>query len=137
MRVLLVLVSLLSLGGTAWAFTDADRAAVQTSIAQQLEAFRRDDGVAAYSFAAPGIRRQFPSEEIFMELVRRGYPAVYRSRSHVFGPLVETPTGLAQSVDILDAEGALWEALYTFERQPDGSWKISGCFARKKPGTVA
>ena len=28
---------------------------------------------------------------------------------------------------IVDANGEMWEALYTLEREPDGSLKITGC----------
>jgi hypothetical protein len=34
---------------------------------------------------------------------------------------------IAQKVDIVDADGVAWEALYTLQRQPDGSLKITGC----------
>jgi Domain of unknown function (DUF4864) len=121
----------------ATAFSDADRVAVQGAISQQLKAFLADDGAAAYSFAAPGIKALFPTEEIFMDLVRRGYQPVYRSRSHRFGDLRETAAGLEQIVEIVDAAGEFWTARYTLEKQPDGSWKITSCTLLKKPGEVA
>ena len=34
---------------------------------------------------------------------------------------------IAQRVHIIDANGEAWEALYTLERQSDGSLKITGC----------
>lgn len=138
MRALLALTLVLGLCGPATAFDDADRAAVQTAIEQQLDAFLSDDGAAAYSFAAPNITGSFPSPEVFMEMVRQGYKPVYRSMSHEFGALEETPGGaLRQTVDIVDAAGEFWTAVYTFERQPDGAWKITGCYLVKKPGEVA
>jgi hypothetical protein len=33
--------------------------------------------------------------------------------------------------------GEFWAALYTLEQQPDGSWKITGCYILKKPGEMA
>jgi hypothetical protein len=137
MRVLFALLFAVVLHGAAAAFTDADRASVQNTITQQLNAFLADDGPSAYSFAAPSIQTMFPTQEIFMELVRRGYQPVYRSRSHTFGELKETAAGLEQIVDIVDAGGEFWTARYTLERQPDGSWKITGCTLLKKPGEVA
>ena len=35
----------------------------------QLEAFRSGDAEKAYSFATPGIQRQFPNSSIFMQMV--------------------------------------------------------------------
>ena len=61
--------------------TGADRQEFQRVIAGQIEAFRADDGPAAYGYAAPAIKKIFPSPEIFMEMVRNGYRPVYRPRS--------------------------------------------------------
>ena len=55
MRVLLVLLAIFGFVAPAGAFSDAERAAVQKAIEQQLQAFLRDDGATAYSFAAPSI----------------------------------------------------------------------------------
>jgi hypothetical protein len=137
MRILLVLLVLLGFSAPSAAFTDADRAAIQSTIQQQLQAFLRDDGATAYSFAAPSIRSLFPTEEIFMQMVQRGYPQVYRPRAYEFQDLVEKAGHLEQTVEIVDGDGVFWSALYTLERQPDGSWKITGCYIVKKPGGVA
>jgi len=138
MRALLLsLALLLGLNGAAAAFSEADRASVQSVITQQLDAFLADDGATAYSFAAPNIKSLFPTEEIFMNMVRNGYPPVYRPRSRSFGELKETARGLEQSVELVDADGVFWTALYTLEQQPDGSWKITSCVLLKKPGEVA
>ena len=134
MRVLLSICLLVALAGAAAAQSDPDRAAVRSVIEQQLGAFLRDDAATAYSFAAPGIRQMFPTEEIFMDMVRRGYQPVYRPRSHAFGAVRESARGIEQIVDIVDAAGEEWTALYTLERQPYGSWKITGCRLLKKPG---
>jgi hypothetical protein len=134
MRILMVIALLVGIGGRASAFSETDRAAVQNVIEQQLGAFLRDDAATAYSFASPGIKAMFPTEEIFMRMVREGYAPVYRSRSHAFGELKETAAGLTQSVDIVDAAGEFWTATYTLQQQPDGSWKITACHLQKKPG---
>ena len=134
MRILLVLSVVFGLTGPSHAFSEADRSAVQSTIEQQLEAFLADDGATAYSFAAPSIRAMFPSEEIFMNMVRQGYPQVYRPQSYAFGELKETSAGLQQFVDIIDSQGVGWTAVYTLAQQPDGSWKITGCYLIEKPG---
>ena len=136
MRILLVLLVMAGLSGAASAFSDTDRAAIQSTIEQQLQAFLSDDGARAYSFAAPNIKQLFPSEAIFMEMVQRGYQPVYRPRSYSFGKLTETGDSLEQIVDIVDAAGAFWVALYTLA-QFDGAWRITGCYLLKKPGVAA
>ena len=137
MRILLALTVLIGLSLPAKAQSEADRSAIQSAIEQQLDAFLRDDASAAYSFASPGIQDAFPTEDVFMELVRRAYQPVYRSRSHQFGELVETARGLEQTVEIVDQDGEFWTAVYTLQQQPDGSWKITSCVLVKKPGEVA
>ena len=44
---------------------------------------------------------------------------------------------LEQSVDIVDGEGNFWTAVYTLRQEPDGTWKITGCFIQKAPGLGA
>jgi hypothetical protein len=137
MRVLLVLLAILGFSAPAAAFSDGDRAAVQNTIEQQLQAFLRDDGATAYSFAAPTIKQMYPTVDAFMAMVKNGYPQVYRPRSHQFGELREQPGFLEQAVDIVDGQGNFWTAVYTLRQEPDGTWKISGCIIVKKPGQVA
>lgn len=107
---------------------------IRKVIEHQIEAFRRDDGSAAYEDAAPGIRRLFPTDRDFMDLVQRSYKPVYRPRRYVFGETRRTEAGLDQGVDIQDESGVDWVAVYSLEQQPDGSWKISGCTLVRAPG---
>ena len=78
--VLGVLVALGARAETPSGVGAADRAAIRQVIEGQLDAFRRDDGVAAFSFASPSIRRMFETPDIFMDMVLRGYQEVYRPR---------------------------------------------------------
>ena len=130
MRALVLLTAfLLSLASPARAADDV--AAAQTVIRSQVEALGRDDAATAYSFAAPAIRDMFPQADIFMDMVRRSYAPVYRHKSFEFGEARVSHGQIAQRVHIIDAEGVLWEALYTLEEQPDGSVKIIGCVLLK------
>jgi uncharacterized protein DUF4864 len=104
-----------------------DVAAAQSVIRSQEQAFGRDDAAAAYSFAAPAIKEFFPDENIFMSMVQNSYAPVYRHRSFEFGEARAEGDWIAQRVHIVDASGEAWEALYTLERQADGSLKITGC----------
>ena len=124
MRVLLVLIFALLAGASARA---DDVATAQDIIRAQEQAFGRDDARAAYSHAAPAIREIFPAPDIFMSMVQNGYPPVYRHKSFEFGDSKSEGGRIAQHVHIIDANGEAWEALYTLEQQPDGSYKITGC----------
>lgn len=112
----------------AQGISDAEASEFRRIITSQLDAFTADDGATAYGFAAPNIQRLFPTPEVFMSMVQKGYAPVYRRQSYSFGRVGNEMGGQpTQHVTIVDAIGKAWTALYAMERQPDGSWKISGC----------
>lgn len=125
MRVLVLLIAAL-LAFAAPASAD-DVAAAQNVIRAQEQAFGRDDAATAYSHAAPQIQQIFPQPDIFLQMVQQAYPPVYRHKSFEFGEARVSGGRIAQRVHIVDANGEVWEALYTLEQQPDGSLKITGC----------
>lgn len=106
---------------------DGDRAAIRSLITGQIEAFQRDDGAAAYGFASPLIHSYFPTVDAFMGMVKNGYQPVYRPQSVTFGELADTQAGVLQKVFVTGPDGKNYVAVYTMQRQPDGSWLINGC----------
>jgi hypothetical protein len=105
-------------------------------IERQLDAFSRDDAVAAYAEAAPAIKAIFPDADTFMAMVRNGYTPVYRHRSVEFGPAKRDGNTIEQEATFVDQDGQAWEALYQLTRQPDGTWLISACSLLKLGGSV-
>ena len=97
-----------SAGARAQSVSDADAASFRQIISEQIAAFNADDGAKAWSYAAPSIQQIFPTSDIFMSMVT-----------------------------IMDANGKLWDALYTMQKQPDGTWKISGCILARMAGVGA
>lgn len=126
MRILLLLFAL-TVGPATVAHAEDDLAAAQKVITAQVEALGRDDAATAYSYAAPALKGVFTDPNVFMAMVKKGYAPVYRHKSFEFGKAQAASNQIAQRVTIVDAEGQAWEALYTLERQSDGSMKISGC----------
>ncbi|CAL75410.1 conserved hypothetical protein [Bradyrhizobium sp. ORS 278] len=124
--------------GLMWtpAIAGNDVTAAQGVIRAQEQALARDDGATAYAQAAPEIQALFPSVDIFMAMVRQGYAPVYRHRSFEFGAAQAEDGTIAQRVHIVDADGQVWEALYTLQTQPDGSLKITGCSLLKAGQSV-
>ncbi len=105
-----------------------DRAAIRAVVEQQLAAFQRDDGGAAFSLASPAIQQQFRSPDNFMRMVRTGYLPVYRPREVQFGEITALDGDFVQRVELVGPDGQPAVALYVMQRQPDGSWRINGCF---------
>jgi hypothetical protein len=134
MRIVALLAMLLL--GLAPAFAADDIAAAQSVIRAQEQAFGRDDAAAAYSHAAPAIKKIFPAADIFMFMVQSSYAPVYRHKSFEFGETKVEGTWIGQHVHIIDANGEAWEALYTLEQQADGSYKITGCTLLKAGQSV-
>lgn len=107
--------------------SEGDRATIKSLITGQIEAFQRDDGAAAYGLASPTIHNYFPTIDAFMGMVKNGYQPVYRPQSVTFGELVETDMGPMQKVFVTGPDGKNYVAIYSMQRQPDGTWLINGC----------
>jgi hypothetical protein len=123
-----LLVLALAWPAAAQELSDGDRKAIRDVIGRQVEAFRRDDGDAAFSLASPDVQRLFGTSETFMTMVRNGYRPVYRPRVFEFGDIVEFNGQLAQKVRVVGPDGRRVTAIYPMMRLPDGSWRIDGCF---------
>ncbi len=106
---------------------------IQAVISDQISDFQRDDVVAAFDHAAPGIQEKFGSPETFGRMVRDLYPMVWRPARFEMLQLIETPAGLVQVVLFEDAFGKLHEAGYLMT-EVDGVWRISGVRLRAVPG---
>lgn len=113
----------------------SDKSAFVTVITKQLQAFAADKDEEAYGYAAPVVKGVFPTVENFMAMVKKGYQPVYRNKGYDFGEAFIDGLGRpAQRVVIHGLDGKNYEAVYSLERQPDGTWKISGCVLLNIPG---
>lgn len=119
--------------GTLDEVTAQDRAAIRTVVESQLQAFRVDDGVRAFSYASPGIQAMFQTPARFMRMVRTGYQPVYRPQSVQFGRVIEYQGQPTQLVTLIAPDGDVVAAYYLMERQSDGVWRIDGCVLREAP----
>ena len=131
---LLAMIVLFSLPVQAAELSAQDKSSFQSVISDQIAAFQADDGARAYGFASPTIQSIFPNHYLFMDMVKRGYQPVYRPQSFAFGEAGINGSGSPfQKVTIVGPDGFTYEALYTMEQQPDGSWKINGCSLVRAP----
>lgn len=105
---------------------------IRAVIERQIEAFRADDFETAFTFASPMIRRLFGTPSRFGEMVRNGYPMVWRPSDVRFSSLVTRDGQMVQSVLVRDAAGALHVLDYEMILGEDG-WRINGVRLRR-PG---
>lgn len=110
------------------AIPPADAAAIRQVIQGQLDAFQHDDWNAAFGYAAPTIQTKFVSPEVFSQMVTGGYRPVYRPKSVEFRELKASEFGPTQELFLVGPDGLSYLAYYTMERQPDGTWRINGCY---------
>jgi hypothetical protein len=106
--------------------TPAQAKEMRAVVQAQLAAFAADDSKRAFSFAAPAIRRMFVTPENFMTMVRTGYPVVYRPASVSFLKPAVVDGHYLQGVQMTDADGGVWLAIYQLQRQKSKRWLIHG-----------
>ncbi|MBA3449155.1 MAG: DUF4864 domain-containing protein [Pseudaminobacter sp.] len=110
---------------------EAEIKAAQGAIDGQLKAFSLNDNAGAYEFAAPNVKRIFPTLDAFMGMVTGAYQPVHKPRNYAFGKAEEmSPTSIVQQVLLVGPDGKDYEAVYTLELQPDGSYRITGVSLR-------
>jgi hypothetical protein len=130
-------VSLVLASGAVRAEDGLDSGAFHKIIKDQMSAFASGDAKQAFSFATSSLQQRFQTPEFFMEMVRQGYQPVYRPQSVTFGRSKMTELGPTQEVFVTGPNGKSWVALYSFEQQEDGSWRISGCYLTASDGFSA
>ncbi len=115
------------------ALAPADATAIRQVIESQIDAFRHDDGATAFSFASPSIQQKFGDPGNFMNMVRSGYPQVYRPKTVEFEELSVEEIGPVQKVLVVGPDGVPVLMIYLMQRQPDGSWRINGVYMTQAP----
>jgi hypothetical protein len=97
----------------------------------QLEAFQSGDAEKAYSFATPGIQRQFPNSSIFMQMVMNGYNVLRQPTQVEYQDLRDHFGVKVQLVQLTDLNGFTFQAFYQMEQQNSGEWRIGGCMIQQ------
>ena len=121
----------------AQAISARDDKAVQAMVQSQLAAFAADDAKSAFSYATPELRKVFGSPATFMAMVKNSYPVVYRPASVAFLKPEGSGSEAVQRVQMLDADGTSYLAVYSLQRQKDMTWRISGCAVVENKGSMA
>lgn len=99
--------------------------ALENVIQDQLDAFQQDDFATAFTFASPNIKGLFGTSDRFGQMVRSGYPMVWRPADVRYLSLRQEAGQLWQRVMITDQAGALHFVDYQMIDTDDG-WQING-----------
>ena len=135
-RLVLGLLAFFLISGLTWA---EDKPAEESQVKEkiiavidaQLEAFQSGDAEKAYSFATPGIQRQFPNSSIFMQMVMNGYNVLRQPTQVEYQGLREHFGVKVQLVQLTDMNGITFQAFYQIEQQNSGEWRIGGCMIQQ------
>ncbi|EFL90353.1 DUF4864 domain-containing protein [Ahrensia sp. R2A130] len=103
----------------------------ETVIGGQMRAFRARKHDEAFGYASPNIRKMFGNTDRFVGMVKSGYSVIYGAQSWTFGRNRLEGKVMYQEVDIIGPDGFAYAALYTLEKQADGTWRIAGVQVRK------
>ena len=111
-----------------------DRDGVRATISAQIDAFLRDDFSEAFKFASPQIQRLFRTPDNFGQMVRNGYPMVWRPATVDYLGLSNEGGRTVQEVLITDFSGQSYVLQYLMIETENG-WLINGVSVVVQPGT--
>ncbi len=103
---------------------------IEKVISNQIDAFLADDFETAFTYASPMIKGIFGTPERFGQMVRQGYPMVWRPSEVNFLSIDRRGKELWQNVMVRDAEGALYILEYQMIPGETG-WLINAVRVRK------
>lgn len=98
---------------------------IETTIQSQIDAFLKDDFETAFSYASPSIQAIFGNSSRFGQMVRNGYPMVWRPSDVKFLEIRRQGPFLFQKVLVRDAKGAPHVLEYNMI-ETDNGWQIDG-----------
>lgn len=110
----------------------AEDSGARAVISAQIDAFQADDISGAFGLASPFIQQKFGTPERFGQMVREGYPMVWRPSEVIFLEAKEIGGKLWQEVFLRDGTGAGWIAEYEII-ELDGALRVNGVRIREAP----
>jgi hypothetical protein len=117
--------------------TTTDEKSIRAVVEGQLAALAKDDATKAFSYAAPNVRKAIGTANRFLSMVQNDYPVVYRPASVAFLKPEGDSDEVVQRVQMQDASGSAWLAIYSLQRQKGNLWRITGCAVIENRGRMA
>ena len=118
-------------GGAVQAQSDDVRAVID----DQIAAFQAEDLDRAFAHASPSIQGIFGTADRFGQMVRQGYPMVWRPDRLRYLDLRQEGEAWWQRVSIRDVQGAVHVLDYQMIQTPQG-WKINAVYLLPPQGAT-
>jgi hypothetical protein len=128
--------ALLAVAIGAQAAAQSTEESIRSVISNQFAAFQQDDFETAFTFASPMIQGMFGTPERFGQMVRQGYPMVWRPADVDFAALDRRGGKTYQNVLVTDQAGVLHLLEYEMVQTEDG-WEINGVYFKRPGGAGA
>lgn len=112
---------------TEGALQQADWRAIQGAIRGQMVALKAQNAKSAFAYATPALQAQLRTPESFMAMVRNGYAPLLAARYTEFLEGAVIAGRIIQPMRLVAPDNTVLVALYTMERQRNGTWRIAGC----------
>jgi len=109
-------------------------AQVRAVVQDQIDALAIGDADRAFSHASPKVQSIFGASDAFMAMVQNGYSALIRPQSFTIDEVLAEGDKAAVRAQVIDRDGRPFQAVYPLERQPDGRWRIDGCYLEPASG---
>ncbi|MEO1537162.1 MAG: DUF4864 domain-containing protein [Pseudomonadota bacterium] len=133
---LAILSSILWLGAASAEDALPRDAGIEATIDAQIDAFLKDDFATAFTYASPNIQGFFGTSERFGQMVRNGYPMVWRPGDVQYLDLRDVAGNLWQKVLITDQSGGVHVLDYQMIQTSEG-WRINGVQILQAPDVSA
>lgn len=112
------------------------KAKAQHIVEQQVAALSAGDADKAFSYATPHIQQQFGSAENFLVMVEFSYGALVHGQSFKVEAVETAGDHAAVRAHVVGKDGRAFKAIYPLRRQPDGQWRIDGCYLEPTDGRM-
>jgi ketosteroid isomerase-like protein len=113
---------------------DSAEAAVRAIVEAQVAALAAGDAEEAFSYATPDIQKRFGSAENFLAMVRLSYSALIKAEVFEVEAVEAQGQHGAVRAHVVGKDGKAFKAIYPLLRQPDGTWRIDGCYLQTTDG---
>jgi hypothetical protein len=134
-RALLLVATLVALAFTAsHARVNDAESAVRAVVEAQVAALAAGNAEEAFSYATPDIQKRFGSAENFLAMVRLSYSALIKAEVFEVEAVEAQGEHGAVRAHVVGKDGKAFKAIYPLLRQPDGTWRIDGCYLQTTDG---
>ncbi|HYH71192.1 MAG TPA: DUF4864 domain-containing protein [Methyloceanibacter sp.] len=116
---------------------DNDRLAIKDAVRDQLRALATLKAGDAFAQLAPSTQKYFGEPDTFLLQIAENVAPILSTKKFAFIGVGRDETSVFQEVLITDEAGLKWQANFQVQRQPDGSWRVSGCVVDVARGQAA